>query len=135
MSYLPMFAQRVLSQAPELNGELSPAEVAMIPEANARPWKPKGLPVAEIDASLRFGTEEIAVTLAVWGKFHAYHAGGHEPGERAYEPDDEAGFEVEAILMGEVDVMAELGQAGEDAVAAYCMENCEPESDYCEDRR
>ena len=134
MSYLPMFAQRVLS-APELNGDLSPAEREFATEANARPWKPTGLPVAEIDCTLKIGSNEIAVTLAVWGTFHAAHKGGHEPGERAYEPDDPAHFEVEAIHLGDVDVMAELGQEGEDAVAAYCMENCEPESDYCEDRR
>lgn len=121
--------------APELNGELSADEREFVPEANARPWKPNGLPVAEIDATLKIGGDEIAVTLAVWGKFHAYHAGGHEPGERAYEPDDEAGFEVEAILMGEVDVTAELGQEGERAIVAYCMENVEPDSDFCEDRR
>lgn len=122
---LPIYPSRKLDPAPELKGELSPAEVAMIPEANARPWKPQGLPVAEIDCTLKIGTDEVAVTLAVWGKFHPFHAGGHEPGERPYEPDDPASFEVEAILMGDVDVMAELGQAGEDAVAAYCMENCE----------
>lgn len=122
-------------QLTELNGELSELERAFVPEANARPWKPKGLPVAEIDCSLRIDGHEVAVTLAVWGTFHKAHKGGHEKGERAYEPDDEASFEVEAILMGEVDVTAELGQEGEDAVSAYVMENVEPESDYCEDRR
>ena len=29
--------------------------------------KPRGLPVAEIDAELSFGGESVAVTLAVWG--------------------------------------------------------------------
>lgn len=113
---------------------LSPDELDFLPEAASRPWKPSGLPVAEIDCELRIpGHGEVAVTLAVWGKFQKAHKGGHEPGERAYEPDDPAGFEVEAVLWGDADVTAELGQPGEDALSAYVMENCEPDEDWRED--
>lgn len=116
-----------LTAANEAAGALSPAEVALIPEANARAvWKPKGLPVAEIDCELRIpGQGGIEITLAVWGKFLAAHKGGHEPGERAYEPDDPEGFEVSAVYIGETDVTGDLGPEGEFAVASYCMENCE----------
>lgn len=127
---LPIYPPRALAPAPELNGELSPEEIAFIPEVNAQPWKPSGLPVAEIDCELIIpGQRVLAVTLAVWGKFQKARKGGHEPGERPYEPDDPAGFEIEAVLMGDVDVTAELGQPGEEALAAHVMENCEPDSD------
>lgn len=122
---------------------LSPDELDFLPEAASRPWKPSGLPVAEIDCDLRIpGQGEVAVTLAVWGKFIKARKGGHEPGERPYEPDDHAGFEVEAVLWGDADVTAELGQPGEEALAAHVMENCEPDTPpeperghFCEDRR
>lgn len=105
---------------------LSPAEIAFAPEAAARPWKPKGLPVAEIDCDLRIpGQGEVAVTLSVWGKFHPFHAGGHEPGERAYEPDDPASFEVECVMWGETDVTGEFSDL--EPFERYCMENCEPD--------
>lgn len=113
---------------------LSPDELDFLPEAASRPWKPSGLPVAEIDCDLRIpGHGEVAVTLSVWGTFHKAHKGGHEPGERAYEPDDEAGFEIEAVMWGDTDVTGELGQAGESTIAAYVMENCEPDEDWRED--
>lgn len=121
---------------------LSRAEREFLPEANARPWKPKGLPVAEIDCDLRIpGQGEIAVTLAVWGTFHKARKGYAPKGERQIEPDEPAHFEVDTVMMGDVDVTAELGQPGEEAIAAYCMENCEedtppePEPHFCEDRR
>ncbi len=133
-SLLPIYPPRTLAPAPELNGELSPEEIAFIPEVNAQPWKPAGLPVAEIDCDLRIpGQGEVAVTLSVWGKFIKAHKGGHEPGERAYEPDDESGFEIDTVMMGDVDVTAELGEAGESTIAAYVMENCEPDEDWRED--
>lgn len=141
MSAHPIQPDRYIANAArqltELNGELSQLERDFVPEANARPWRPKGLPVAEIDCDLSIpGQGSIAVTLSVWGKFHKAHKGGHEPGERAYEPDDPASFDVECVMWGDVDVTGELGQAGEEAVSSYCMENVEPDyGDACEDRR
>lgn len=121
----------------EARGQLSPAEIRLIPEVNAQPWKPAGLPVAEIDCDLRIpGQGEVAVTLAVWGTFHKARKGGHEPGERPYEPDSPAYFEIDAVMWGDTDVTGEIGQRGEEAIAAHVMENSEPDyGEPCEDRR
>lgn len=121
----------------EARGTLSPAEIRLIPEVNAQPWKPAGLPVAEIDCDLRIpGQGSVAVTLAVWGTFHKARKGGHEPGERPYEPDDPAHFEIDTVMMGDTDVTAELGQPGGEALAAYVMKNSGPDyGEPCEDRR
>jgi hypothetical protein len=100
---------------------LSPAEAAFIPEAKARPWKPKGLPVAEIDCDLRIpGQGEVAVTLAIWGTFtRAFHSRDRE------EPDEPAGFDVHAVMIGETDILGDIGEAGEREIVRYVMENCE----------
>jgi hypothetical protein len=91
----------------------------------ATTYKPKGLPVAEIDAELSFSGCTTAVTLSVWGKFHDEHKGGHEPGERPYEPDDPASFEIDTVKLGESDITGDLSQRAIDDIAQYVMENCE----------
>ena len=71
------------------------------------------------------GQKPLNITLSVFGRFTKARKGGHEPGERAYEPDDEAGFLVTAIMLGESDVTGDLGAKGEEVLTAYVMENCE----------
>ena len=108
----------------ELNGRLSESERAFVAEANARAWRPKGLPVAEIDATVKLsGGGEFEVTLAVWGTYHKPHRGGHEPGERAYEPDDPASFDVDCVMVGETDITGDLSHAATEAIAANVLEN------------
>ena len=115
-------AARVLA---ELNSTLSGDEIAFIAEARTRPYLAAPPLVAEIDAVLTIpGQKPLNITLSVFGRFTKARKGGHEPGERAYEPDEPAGFVMHSIMVGETDIAGDLGQAGEDAVTAYVMENC-----------
>ncbi len=109
----------------ELNGELSESEREFASEAATRPNYGRPPLVAEIDATLTIpGAKPLNITLSVHGRFTKARKGGHESGERAYEPDEPAGFVMHSILIGETDIAGDLGQAGEDAVTAYVMENC-----------
>lgn len=109
----------------ELNGQLSAPELEFTAEAATRPDYGRPPLVAEIDAELKIpGQPPIAVTLGIHGRFTPAMKGGREKGERPYEPDDPAGFVMHSILIGETDIAGDLGQAGEDAVTAYVMENC-----------
>jgi hypothetical protein len=101
---------------------LSDEERDFIPEANAR--SSTAPLVAEIDCDLTFAGKSLPVTLAVYGRYTPARKGGHEPGERPYEPDDEAGFVPHAVKIGETDILGDIGQKGEDAIVAYVMENC-----------
>lgn len=102
---------------------LSPGEQAFVPEANARIKRPPL--AAEIDCDLTFSGRTIPLTLSVYGRFTPAMKGGHEPGERPYEPDTPAGFDVWSVEIGETDILGEIGQKGEDEVVAYIMENRE----------
>lgn len=136
MSARPIHADPVLSEAiaqvaamrhdfAELNGELSESEREFVSEARTRPALAAPPLVAEIDAVLTIpGAKPINITLSVHGRFTPARKGGHEPGERAYEPDEPAGFVMHSIMVGETDIAGDLGQEGEDAVTAYVMENC-----------
>lgn len=115
--------RRELTECTEALGGLSPAEVAFVPEARARVYRPKGLPVAEYEAELTFGRITLTVPLAVWGTFHKAMKGGHEPGERPYEPDSPAHFDVDCVMWGETDVTGELSQDSIEAIAEYVMED------------
>lgn len=109
----------------ELNGDLSASEREFASEAATRPDFGRPPLVAEIDATLTIpGAKPLNITLSVHGRFTKARKGGHEPGERAYEPDEPAGFVMHSIMVGETDIAGDLGQAGEDAVTAYVMENC-----------
>ncbi len=107
----------------ELNGRLSEAEHAFIAEANARRRRP---PLeTEIDADIVFGGKKIPVTLAVYGRHIKATKGGHEPGERPYEPDTPAGFDIHSVMIGETDILGDIGEDGEREIVRYVMENCE----------
>lgn len=109
----------------ELNGDLSAPELEFSAEAATRPDYGRPPLVAEIDAVLTIpGQKPVNVTLGIHGRFTKARKGGHESGERAYEPDEPAGFVMHSIMVGETDIAGDLGQAGEDAVTAYVMENC-----------
>ncbi len=109
----------------ELNGDLSASEREFASEAATRPDYGRPPLVAEIDAVLTIpGQKPVNVTLGIHGRFTKARKGGHEKGERAYEPDEPAGFVMHSIMVGETDICGDLGQAGEDAVTAYVMENC-----------
>jgi len=108
----------------ELSGTLSGEEFPFIPEARAREASKAPL-VAEIDCDMVIAGGTIPVTLAVYGRFTPARKGGHEPGERPYEPDDDAGFDVHAVMLGETDILGDIGEAGEEAIVGYVMENCE----------
>lgn len=119
------YVARAARSLAELNGELSSGERAFLPEARTRPAYIRPPLVAEIDAVLTIpGQKPINVTLGVHGRFTKARKGGHEKGERSYEPDEPAGFVMHSIMVGETDIAGDLGQAGEDAVTAYVMENC-----------
>jgi len=115
----------IRSDLEEFNGRLSAAELAFIPEAKARTFKPKAPLVAQIDVDMTFAGGTIPVTLDVYGRFTPARKGGHEPGERPYEPDDDAGFDVHAVMLGETDILGDIGEAGEREIVRYVMENCE----------
>ena len=120
------YLERAAAHLAELNGQLSAPELAFAAEAYTREHLPRSIPAAEIDAVLKIpGQKPLNITLSVFGRFTKARKGGHEPGERAYEPDDPAGFVMHSIMIGETDIAGDLGQAGEDAVTAYVMENCE----------
>lgn len=129
-------------QLTALNAELSEAERTFLPEARLR--RPSAPLVAQIDAELTFAGAALPVTLNVYGRFTPARRGGHEPGERPYEPNDPAGFVPHSVMVGETDILGDIGQAGEDAIVRYVMENCEREDEdapeperceWCEDRR
>ena len=109
----------------ELNSTLSGDEIAFMAEARTRPDYGRPPLVAEIDAVLTIpGQKPLNVTLGIHGRFTPAMKGGREKGERPYEPDEPSGFVMHSIMVGETDIAGDLGQAGEDAVTAYVMENC-----------
>lgn len=119
------YIERAAAHLAELNSTLSGDEIAFIAEARTRPALANPPLVAEIDAVLTIpGQKPLNITLSVFGRFTKARKGGHEPGERAYEPDEPAGFVMHSIMAGETDIAGDIGQAGEDAVTAYVMENC-----------
>jgi len=114
----------------EAAGCLSVAEVNFAAEAEAQsamtPWRPKGEPMAEIDAELKIpGQRAIPVTLAVYGTYIKGRKGHAPKGERQIEPDNPPTFEIDAVMMGETDILGDIGREGEEAILAYVMENCE----------
>lgn len=119
------YLERAAAHLAELNSTLSGDEIAFIAEARTRPALAKPPLIAEIDAVLTIpGQKPLNITLSVFGRFTKARKGGHEPGERAYEPDEPSGFVMHSIMVRETDIAGDLGQAGEDAVTAYVMENC-----------
>jgi len=101
------YLERAAAHLAELNGQLSAPEREFVAEANTRPWRPSGLPVAEMDCELKIpGQSALQLSVSVWGSFV------------------DGGFEVDTVMIGEADITADIGEAGQDACAAYVMENC-----------
>lgn len=103
---------------------IAPDEVAVIPETKLiLAAKPKRAPDFELDVRIGFGGSNWDYqTFDVWGGYHPARKGGHEPGERPYEPDDPAGFEIHTVCIGESDVTGDLSQDVLDMIANKCCE-------------
>lgn len=107
----------------ELNGRLSELERQFAAEARARTRTDEL--IAEIDCDMVIAGGTIPVTLAVYGRFTPAMKGGREKNERPYEPDEPEGFVPSAVMLGETDILGDIGNAGEEAIVGYVMENCE----------
>lgn len=82
-----------LSKLESQRGELSPAEVAFIPEAKAQAYRHR-IPAAEIDCDLAGGGIAIGCTLRVYGHYTPTWHDRHRES-----PDEQASFEVDAVTV------------------------------------
>lgn len=83
-----------LSRLESPRGEMSPAEVAFLPEANAQAAKRRADPVAEIDCDLAGGGIAIGCTLRVYGRYTPAFRDKHRES-----PDEPASFDVDEVTV------------------------------------
>lgn len=116
--------QGIRSDLAECLGKIFPDEETVVPAPSTIRRPPLA---AEIDAEIVFSGHTIPVTLRVYGRHIKAMKGGHEPGERPYEPDTPAGFDVWSVELGGegTDILGDIGQEGEEEIVRYVMERGE----------